>query len=225
MPGDMPPATAGSMSKSGKARLLAASRARAAVGRVSAGRQLAGATRLHLGSGDHVIEGWANIDAFGLPGVVAWDLTKTLPIKDGQVDFIFSEHFIEHVSLDQGTKLIRDCFRVLRPGGVLRVSTPDLRAVIDEYLDMRVDRWANVDWHPSTPCQMVNEALRLWGHLFVYDFAELAAAFEVAGFVSVRRQTWRESEHPELCGLELRPFNGEVIIEGTKPQSVSLAER
>ena len=43
-----------------------------------------------------------------------------------------------------------------------------------------------MQWAPRTPCDMVNEAMRLWGHLYVWDEDELMSALATAGFVSAR---------------------------------------
>jgi predicted SAM-dependent methyltransferase len=48
-----------------------------------------------------------------------------LPFRDGQFDFAFSEHFLEHLFMDEAFELLLDLRRVLRPGGVLRTSVPD----------------------------------------------------------------------------------------------------
>jgi predicted SAM-dependent methyltransferase len=69
------------------------------------------------------------------------------------------------------------------------------------------------DWHPATPCQMVNEAMRWWGHTFLYDEAELTALLRECGFSDVRRVKWGESEFDELRGLESRPDFDDLILE------------
>lgn len=179
-------------------------------------RRLAGATRLHLGCGDNVIPGWTNVDLRSTRRVVGLNLTKVLPVESGSIDYIYSEHFIEHIPLPAAQQLLQECRRVLRPGGVLRLSTPDLAKLASEYLLGRTREWADVQWNPATPCQMVNEGMREWGHQFVYDRHELTEQLLAAGFSSVERAGWRVSVHPELSGLECRPFHDEVIVEATR---------
>jgi SAM-dependent methyltransferase len=48
-----------------------------------------------------------------------------LPFRDASFDFAFAEHFLEHLFLDDAVRLFRECYRALRPGGVLRVLVPD----------------------------------------------------------------------------------------------------
>lgn len=175
-----------------------------------------GHTRLHLGSGSNVLDGWANIDLEGGRAVIRHDLTRPLPVASGAVRFIYSEHFIEHLGHDQAKRLLAECHRVLAPHGVIRLSTPDLRKLIAEYQARRTDEWHDLAWAPSSPCHMVNEGMRLWGHQFLYDAEELEATLMQCGFRDVQRQAWRLSRFPELSGLESRPFHDEIIVEATK---------
>jgi predicted SAM-dependent methyltransferase len=169
--------------------------------------------KLHLGCGGNLIPGWLNVDLDPAPGVVALDLTQPLPFDSGCADFVYSEHFIEHITREQALGLLAECRRVLKPGGVMRTTTPSLRKLVDEYLSGRLTEWTNVAWIPATSCRLLNEGLRLWGHQFVYDRDELDLLFGEAGFARVEACSWRRSAHAELSGLECRPFHDEVIVE------------
>jgi predicted SAM-dependent methyltransferase len=164
--------------------------------------------KLHLGCGDNRFPGWLNV---GIPGDVRHDLTKPLPLPNGSVRFIFSEHFIEHITRTDALALFRECRRVLT--GAMRISTPDLTNLVAEYSAGRVSGYTDAYWQPQTPCQMVNECHRLWGHQFIYDFTELSALLREAGFTEVCRANWRESEFSELRNLERREFHGDLIVE------------
>ncbi|HEX8240192.1 MAG TPA: hypothetical protein VF574_10680 [Allosphingosinicella sp.] len=168
--------------------------------------------RLHLGSGGRLLDGWANVDINGL-GNVVWDLTKPLPLAPGQVRFVYSEHFIEHIEPADAKRLLGQARRVMAPGSAIRISTPDLKTLADDYQAGRLVRMDHAQWYPATLCQMVNEAMRRWGHAFLYDEAELAALLGECGFRDIRRVKWGESEFPELRGLESRPDFGDLILE------------
>lgn len=186
--------------------------------------------RLHLGCGARLIAGWLNIDlekdATAEPDeshkFMAYDLRNGLPFGEASVDRIFSEHFFEHLTRHDAFRLLRECHRVLTPGGVIRVSVPDLRTLIAKYLeDEAGDKGAlcfaqPVGWLPATRCQLVNEGMRLWGHLFVYDVQELTLVFREAGFNGIVRA----SKHgyttiPEMP-TEGRPFLGDIVIEAQR---------
>ena len=179
-------------------------------------RRLEGRNRLHLACGTNVLDGWANIDLESNGAVVGWNLTDRLPVRSESVDLIYCEHFIEHITLNQATALLVDCHRILRPDGILRVSTPSLKKVIEEYSSGRTQEWCDVGWSPATPCQMMNGAFRLWGHRFVYDEDELERILDDAGYRGVTEVAWHESTTPALRGLECRPFHGEIILEAIK---------
>jgi predicted SAM-dependent methyltransferase len=174
--------------------------------------RLAAYDKLHLGSGLRHMEGWANLDLQGDDNLI-WDLRKPLPVAAGAIRYVYSEHFIEHVTRDDALKLMRNCRAVLAPGGVARLSTPDLQRLADDYRAGDIPKMAHADWRPTSLCRMVNEAMRLWGHQFLYDEDEMRAMLTEAGFSKVRRMPWRESEHPELRGLETRPYFGDLIVE------------
>jgi predicted SAM-dependent methyltransferase/GT2 family glycosyltransferase len=175
----------------------------------------AGGLRLHLGCGTNVMPGWVNLDIEARPGVTQHDLTKPLPFPSGTADFVYCEHFIEHITFEQGLMLMRDVKRVLKPNGVFRLSTPDLLFLIKQYLTRNLTEWENVKWLPRTPCQMVNGGMRLWGHQFLYDEEEMAMQLRAAGFASVQRVGYRESTHAPLGQLECRPYHGELIFEAS----------
>lgn len=64
-----------------------------------------------------------NLDAE--PNYVNADITQTLPFTDGMFDGVLCSHVIEHFDCQQGVAIMRECHRILKPGGVLLVSVPD----------------------------------------------------------------------------------------------------
>lgn len=187
------------------------------VRRVRATRRLQGQRRLHLACGKNVLQGWANIDYDDNNGVIGWDLSRGLPIvASSTIDLIYCEHFIEHISLQEARVFLADCYRVLQSGGVLRLSTPSLEMLVSEYQAGRILEWRDVGWNPATPCRMLNEGFRLWGHQFVYDRDELVQLLQEVGFCNVIQVAWGESTTPLLRGLECRPYHGEHIFEAEK---------
>jgi predicted SAM-dependent methyltransferase len=162
--------------------------------------------KLCLGSGSAPLAGWINID-IQRPADVLLDLRFGIPLADGSVAFIYSEHLIEHLTLDEGLAHFAECRRLLKPGGVLRIATPDLADLVKNYATdwRRHDwvRWPGNEWI-DTGTRMLNMAVRDWGHQYMYDYDELNLRLSQAGFESISRAENGMSAHPELCGLETR---------------------
>ncbi|MEZ0602645.1 ATP-binding cassette domain-containing protein [Paraburkholderia sp. IW21] len=171
---------------------------------------------LHLACGHNVIPGWINVDAYGGEEVYRWDLAKGLPFPDSSVDYIFCEHFIEHLPKGEGWTFLVEVRRVLKPGGVLRLSTPSLTYLVERYKEGKLDEWDDVGWVVNEGADLINESLRNWGHQYMYDAPALVAAMTSAGFANVTPVRWRESGHAPLNGLECRPYHQDLIYEGTK---------
>lgn len=81
---------------------------------------------------------WLNLDfAPTSPTVRKANLLGRLPVADGAAALVYSSHFLEHVPRDLVPGFLRECWRVLRPGGVVRLVLPDLENLAREYLAMR----------------------------------------------------------------------------------------
>jgi predicted SAM-dependent methyltransferase len=152
--------------------------------------------QLHLGSGKQHLEGWVNIDNQQLEGVDrVLDVTHGLPFADA--GFVFAEHFIEHLNYVDALVLLRECRRVLRDDGVLRLSTPNLDWVWASHYRLDLGEPEQVK-----ACFDLNRAFRGYGHAFLYNERTLTATLRDAGFADVVRCAYGESAHPELRGLE-----------------------
>jgi predicted SAM-dependent methyltransferase len=171
------------------------------------------AKKLHLGCGNNIIYGWLNADFFPKSKrVVHIDAMKTYPFDDETFDYIFSEHMIEHVSYAKGQHMLKECFRVLKEGGKIRISTPDLSFLISLYqrekseLQKKYIRWATETFIDSAPyCEdtyVINNFVRDWGHIFIYDEKALRFSLEKAGFKEITKCALNESEDKILRNLE-----------------------
>ncbi len=98
---------------------------------------------LNLGCGSTFHSDWRNLDiAPHSNEVEKWDSKNGIPSKNQSVDFIYHSHMLEHLSESDARKLIKECYRVLKPQGVIRIAVPDLEAICREFLNAlsRVDR-------------------------------------------------------------------------------------
>lgn len=119
-----------------------------------------------------------------------------LPFQSGSVQFVYSEHMLEHMLPIEGggVTFLREAWRVLAPGGVLRIVTPDLakyacalagrgEASSSKFLENHATRFGPMEMmtNPPTRATVVNNIFRNYGHQWVYDFAEVRHALRYAG--------------------------------------------
>ncbi|MEM1183437.1 MAG: methyltransferase domain-containing protein [Planctomycetota bacterium] len=91
--------------------------------------------RLHLGCGDRVHSEWVNADINATAdGVMDLDVRGGLPFPDESFEAVYHAHLIEHLTPEEGKAFMDECARVLKPGGVLRVTAPDLEGIVTGYL-------------------------------------------------------------------------------------------
>jgi predicted SAM-dependent methyltransferase len=110
--------------------------------------------RLNLGCGSRVHQDWVNVDFVSAgPGVRAYDLRKGIPYADDFFDVVYHSHILEHFKRQRAGAFLRECYRVLKRGGVLRVAVPDLERIARDYLEafekasQGLPGWAdNYDW-------------------------------------------------------------------------------
>lgn len=102
------------------------------------------AVKLHVGCGMVYKPGWINIDNNSDNNIekldLNLDLANPLPFPDNSVDFIFNEHFLEHLTVDEGKRAVSEFMRVLKPHGVLRIAMPDLKNTVANYLKPK-EQW------------------------------------------------------------------------------------
>lgn len=176
--------------------------------------------RLHIGSGGHHIRGWFNLDVDPTPPVdVVADVSRSLPLRSRSIHLIHSEDVLEHLDREAGRELLRECHRVLKPAGVMRLLTPDLQLLVERVYLQRDNRhleWCKTFLEASGPCEALNMHLRMNGeHRFVYDRELLTRVLEETGF-TVRRASFNSSPVPELRYLDLRDFGLNLFVECTK---------
>jgi predicted SAM-dependent methyltransferase len=167
--------------------------------------------KLHIGGGWHRLDGWLNTDIELIPGVMRMDATQHFPFADRTFDYIYSEHMIEHVPYRKGILMLQECHRVMRDGGVIRVITPNLAAIVGLYQsELCADQQEYLSWfcqtfargYPCSPVSAINAMFRQWGHQFIYDEKTLADSMLAAGFGSIERCALGESRHIDLQGME-----------------------
>jgi predicted SAM-dependent methyltransferase len=156
---------------------------------------------LNIGCGSLKKAGWINID-IERNADLTLDVRQPWPLPDGCAAHVYSEHFFEHIEYPVSARLfLREAWRTLEPGGQVSLGVPDTEWILRDYNSLAYgDRNAG-EWlafvkgerlHPDwchTPLDHINHHFRQFSeHKYAYDFATLAHALYVAGFVDINRR-------------------------------------
>ena len=102
--------------------------------------------RLNIGCGRQYHHDWINLDLeTDDPNVLRHNVIHGLPFAENHFDVIYHSHILEHLKPENGANLMDECYRVLRPGGVLRIVVPDLERIASLYLEMHDQAWQGDD--------------------------------------------------------------------------------
>lgn len=137
------------------------------------------------------------------------DLSYGIPLEDSQANYIFSSHFIEHLEHADAVHLLQECRRVLEPGGLMRVSIPDLEYAIGLYNSDKKEKMLRDYFFVD---DTGNEFSR---HKYMYDYAMFSDLLESVGFVDINRCVYQEGELPDRQRLDNRPTDS-LFVEARK---------
>lgn len=186
--------------------------------------------KLQIGAHICVMPGWLNTDLYPLSiSAVALDATKTFPLPDASFDYVFSEHQMEHIAYSEALGMLKECRRILRPGGKIRLAVPSLDRLVELVRPARTDlqdryiRYSTNFWWPSVqnpgPCFAFNSSFMNWGHKFLYDETTLRNTLETTGFTGIQFFAPGVSDDPNLTSIETRISEMDVY-ETTVVQAV-----
>ena len=200
--------------------------------------------KLQVGTGLNFLPGWLNTDFHPrTPQVAYLDATRTFPFNDGTFTHIFSEHMIEHIPFNDGRFFLRECFRVLQPGGKIRVATPDLRTIVslfaaqptaaaEGYNKFSTEHFMadfipkfSVEKYGYNAAFVLNMFFWHHGHVFAHDEKTLGQILQEAGFTQIKRWKPGQSDdatftglesHGKLVGNEINNFET-LVLQAVKP--------
>lgn len=138
------------------------------------------------------------------------DLSHSLPLKDQTADFIYSSHFLEHLFKQDALRLLSECQRVLKPGGIVRVCVPDLAYAVSLYAAGKKEKMLENYFFVE------DKSSFLARHKYMYDFELLEFLLEKAGFSQVVRCSYRQGKTPDIDKLDNRPEET-LFVEAIKP--------
>jgi predicted SAM-dependent methyltransferase len=167
---------------------------------------------INLGGGSNCLVGCLTADVDPRADCYV-DGTKPLPFPGSSVHGVFCEEFLEHISEEEGRALLAECYRILVPGGVIRLTTPNLdwfaRLLVDG-----VDMWREV-----------NSIFYDHGHKCLYSTLALKTALSESGFEGVQHSTYQDPQsvlgHLDSHADRYKhPAEMSQYIEGMKPLRV-----
>jgi len=187
-------------------------------------RRLSTADRLNVGCGINFVENWINIGLFDIPGgiyslsktknqtlIIHFDMTQEFPINPNKIRYIFAAHFIEHLNFSQGINFLRNCYKVMRKNGIIRLNFPDLELWSKKYYENDLsffkkyyDFSKNISGLPElrTKGEIFMSQVHWWDHKWCYDFDSIKDILERAGFSNIARKKVFESSLPDIKKLE-----------------------
>ena len=182
-----------------------------------------GLCKIQYGCGIKLLKEWVNVDSLPIELLTAWrknqlpdadqqpvelffyrtlDLTSRQPFANNSFDIGFCEDFIEHLSQAESITFLSECYRVLKPGGILRMSFPGLEGVLKNH------------YVGPTSYKSANEAKMdcydQWEHIHFYSREELRLVATHLGYSNVTFTAYGASTHAELQGLETRANQDKV---------------
>jgi predicted SAM-dependent methyltransferase len=199
---------------------------------------------IHCGSARRVAPGWLNTDLLHFRALdeteverdriarlegnlfyLEFDSRQPYPFEDASFEWAHAEHFVEHLKLEEVIAWLAEIRRLLKPGGHVRLSTPDLRRYLEGYAapdngffaehrerlsGLRPFRETGV---PDRPGWMVNQIFHMWGHRWIFDFEELRYAAERAGFepAGIEQRSFSEGRVVEVAAMDIASRNDESL--------------
>jgi predicted SAM-dependent methyltransferase len=175
---------------------------------------------LNLGCGSHFSTNpvWTNVDMHGTgPGVLAHDLYQPLPFGDGEFDAVYHSDVLEHLNRRCVPGFLSECWRVLKPGGTIRVATPDLERQAMVYLDVLAAALAGdalarerYEWIVTEMLDQLTrhrpggEMLNYWKRdpVLAYDFVLARVGSEAERAIASMRKRGAQPDPPQLLPEE-----------------------
>lgn len=173
--------------------------------------------RIHAGCGPCLKPGWVNID-LRREADIRLDLRRPLPFPPGSATIVYAEHFLEHLDYpESASDFLRECRRVLKPGGILSLVVPDIELVLRSTVLGGTPQYYDAQrcWHPphlQTQIEHVNYNFRQDGeHRYSYDFETLSRLLTHTGFTEITRREY----DPDLDRADRRV--GSLYVKATRP--------
>jgi predicted SAM-dependent methyltransferase len=155
--------------------------------------------KLHLGCGKIYIPGFIHIDLADYPHIdYKRDISDLPMFEDNSVDLIYCCHALEYFDRQEAQNVLKEWYRVLKKGKILRIAVPDFEAIVKVYLKYKDLNHIGI-LGPLYGKMVIKtpEGERITYHKTVYDFESLKEVLESVGFKNIQRYNWRETVHKD----------------------------
>lgn len=141
-------------------------------------------------------------------GVSYGDIRKRLKYKSNSIDVINHTHVLEHLYYDEAIKFLNECYRILKPKGIMRVCVPNFKLIVDEYIKSIKSKNSEIGTEKTMDSLYArNKYSQTYGHKWMYDKDYLIKILKECGFNYVKM-------------LNRNIFNGEILDEHTAKDSI-----
>lgn len=188
-------------------------------------------TKINLGSGPASAKGWINYDwgllpflgkyrltpiliKLGLlpkaydwkwPKICLVDIRKSLPDKDNSVDYIYCSHVLEHFEKYEACNILKECRRILKKDGCIRLVLPDLKKLTRYYQNSEIFNREYFGYDKDQYYGFTGDLKKMFirGHQWMYDINSAKKILKDAGFGKVELCRYRKGRTPNLVNLDI----------------------
>jgi|LakMenE18May11ns_1017448.scaffolds.fasta_scaffold9958929_5 predicted SAM-dependent methyltransferase len=182
---------------------------------------------LDVGCGPNTHSDFISLDYGWNPKVdICWDATRGLPFDDNSLTGIFTEHCLEHLDLESVNKVLFEFWRVLKPGGTVRLIVPDGELYLRNYVRIQDgDEGAHLPYSETdrfqdiyTPIMSINRIFRGHGHQFIFDYQTFERMLIKCRFANIKKESYKCGRDKNLLiDMESRVVES-LYVEASKPE-------
>jgi len=147
--------------------------------------------------------------------IIHHNLLYGIPFADDSVPNIFSSHFFEHLSKEEGEFLLRESYRVLCSNGIIRICVPSLDEVVREMKEAindydsggieKIQKFVTAGFAATGIAgYMAFFQHYFHHHRWMYNFRELEAALAKVGFKEIKEMEYQKGNIPDVEMLDTR---------------------
>jgi len=146
---------------------------------------------------------WINIDILDLRRYIknnyifkCIDIRRGIPYSNNTVDLIYTSHFIEHLTIEECIKFLEECYRVMKNKSVIKIATPDLEILINNYINNTMNKFNKIQpkiYSEYETNGLKFSAITFSGHKSIYDYESIENILYNIGFSDIKRTSYNNS--------------------------------